>query len=146
MAVELGALSVMETGRCQMRQPPEAEEDDQEEPIQTRAVRDHGAFEVPAAPLEILEGRFNGLITNDKFCLSRHVRLKLTWSRYPLRLRLCARASGAYLPGESAHVGTHRGGSYETTMAHPSPDTPPVGRATTLGPRLPTPFGVDDAK
>jgi hypothetical protein len=29
---------------------------------------------------------FNGLITNDKFCLSRHISLRLTWSRAPLCL------------------------------------------------------------
>jgi hypothetical protein len=59
----------------------------------------------------------NGLITNDKFCLSRHVSLKLTWSRYPLRLRLCTRASGTCLPGESAHVSTHRGEGYDPHSA-----------------------------
>jgi len=30
---------------------------------------------------------FNGLITNDKFCLSRQGELQLTWWRRPLRLR-----------------------------------------------------------
>jgi site-specific DNA recombinase len=30
---------------------------------------------------------FNGLITNDKFCLTRRGQLKLTWWRRPLRLR-----------------------------------------------------------
>jgi hypothetical protein len=35
----------------------------------------------------ISEGLFNGLITNDKFCLIRRGQLKLTWWRRPLRLR-----------------------------------------------------------
>jgi hypothetical protein len=57
----------------------------------------HFIFDLPEAVL-------NGLITNDKFCLSRHIRLRLTWSRYPLRLRLLTQASGRYLPGGSAQV------------------------------------------
>jgi len=96
--------------------------------------------------LEEAEGVFNGLITNDKFCMSRHISLRLTWSRFPLRLRFPARASGTYLPGESAHVGAHRGGSHETAMAHTSPGAPPAGWATTVGPGLPTPAGLDDAE
>ena len=37
--------------------------------------------------LTIAESFFNGLITNDKFCLTRRGQLKLTWWRRPLRLR-----------------------------------------------------------
>jgi hypothetical protein len=85
---------------------------------------------------------FNGLITNDKFCLTRHVRLRLRWSRAPLRLPTQARMT--YLSGESAQVHAHRGGGHETAMVHPSPGNPLSGRATTVGSRLPTPAGVDD--
>ncbi len=35
----------------------------------------------------VAEDKLNGLITNDKFCLSRWVALKLSWWRRPLRLR-----------------------------------------------------------
>ena len=35
----------------------------------------------------IAEEKFNGLITNDKFCLTRYGELKLKWWRRPLRLR-----------------------------------------------------------
>jgi hypothetical protein len=87
---------------------------------------------------------FNGLITNDKFCLTRHISLRLTWSRSPLRI--ATQASATYLPGENAHVRAHRGGGHETAMAYPSPGAAPVGRATTVGPRLPTPAGLDDAE
>jgi hypothetical protein len=42
-----------------MRQPPEAAKDDQEQPIAARAVRHHRPFQVPAAPLQIVKGRFD---------------------------------------------------------------------------------------
>lgn len=35
----------------------------------------------------VCEEGLNGLITNDKFCLSRQGELQLTWWRRPLRLR-----------------------------------------------------------
>jgi hypothetical protein len=38
-------------------------------------------------PLGVAESLFNGLITNDKFCLTRWRELNLTWRRRPLRLR-----------------------------------------------------------
>jgi hypothetical protein len=37
--------------------------------------------------LGVAEGELNGIITNDKFCLSRQGELQLTWWRRPLRLR-----------------------------------------------------------
>ena len=40
---------------------------------------------LPRLP-ESLE-HLNGLITNDKFCISRHSELDLSWWRRPLRLR-----------------------------------------------------------
>ena len=42
-----------------MRQPPEAEKDHQEQPIQTRAVGEHGPFQIPAATFQVLEGGFD---------------------------------------------------------------------------------------
>ena len=42
-----------------MRQPPEAEKDDEEQPIEARSVGDDRPFQVPAAPLQILKGRFD---------------------------------------------------------------------------------------
>lgn len=39
------------------------------------------------AGLEDFMKTLNGLITNDKFCLSRQGELQLTWWRRPLRLR-----------------------------------------------------------
>ena len=37
--------------------------------------------------LGISKEKLNGLLTNDKFCLSRYGRLHLNWWRRPLRLR-----------------------------------------------------------
>src|SRR5579871_6121139 len=37
--------------------------------------------------LGIPEGKLNGTIPNDKFCMSRILQLTLDWSRRPLRLR-----------------------------------------------------------
>src|SRR5437764_13161489 len=36
---------------------------------------------------DAFEEHFNGTITNDKFCLSRTGRLRLSWWRLPLRAR-----------------------------------------------------------
>jgi hypothetical protein len=86
----------------------------------------------------------NGLITNDKFCLTRHINLRLTWSRSPLPP--LPQASRIYLPVESTQADAQWGGGHETAMARPAPGGPPAGRATTLGSRLPTPAGVDDVE
>ena len=37
--------------------------------------------------LAFLDTGFNGLITNDKFCMSRRGELQLSWWRRPLKLR-----------------------------------------------------------
>ena len=66
-------------------------------------------------------GHFNGLITNDKFCLSRPGRLSLSWSRRPRRL-LRADAKADYPPNDIGHCG----GTYETPMARmPATDSHP---------------------
>ena len=44
-------------------------------------------MEVKTTAFLVGEERFNGLITNDKFCLTRRGELELTWWRRPLRLR-----------------------------------------------------------
>jgi hypothetical protein len=35
----------------------------------------------------LLDARFNGLVTKDKFCLTRTITYPLSWWRRPLRLR-----------------------------------------------------------
>ncbi len=67
---------------------------------------------VPAGPgpaLEVVQAQaglqlavvmLDGLITNDKFCCVRRVRLSLTWWRRPLRLRASVLQSDVALAGE----------------------------------------------
>src|SRR6266542_5677369 len=43
---------------------------------------DHEAAQPPG--FHGLEGGLNGLLTNDKFCWTRHAQLRLTWWRRPL--------------------------------------------------------------
>jgi len=59
---------------------------------------------VPGA-LEQFEVRLNGLITNDKFCFIRTAQLKLTWSRFPLRLRSRSTGRAEGQPENKGHQG-----------------------------------------
>ncbi len=58
---------------------------------------------------------FNGLITNDKFCMSRTTRLQLSWWRLPRNARQTISAgvespvtgnTAEYLPQQEAHEET----------------------------------------
>jgi hypothetical protein len=85
------------------------------------------------------ESAFNGLITNDKFCLTRTGRLTLTWSRR--RPQSPDRPTGdATYPSDG---NSHRGGTYETPVEHsPRTETGP-GWSTPMGPGLPVPSAMD---
>ena len=50
--------------------------------------------------LGIFNRYFDGLITNDKFCCVRRLRLRLTWWHRPLRLRVSALQADVALVGE----------------------------------------------
>jgi hypothetical protein len=50
--------------------------------------------------LGILDRYFDGLITNDKFCCVRRLRLSLAWWHRPLRLRASALQTDVALVGE----------------------------------------------
>ena len=89
-------------------------------------------------PFQLLVPRLNGLITNDKFCMSRAVRLKLTWSRRPLRLRRPSTGESTYPLNENNRCG----GADETPMANSSKSAAETGRATPMGPSLPTPSAM----
>src|SRR5262249_20038164 len=93
--------------------------------------------------LEEAEAALNGLFTNDKFCLSRPVALRLTWSRRPLRGRRAHPASATYPPRTSISESTRRGGPHAPPMAPASPDTPSSRRAAPVEPGVPTTRGVD---
>ncbi len=74
---------------------------------------------VQSAVLSVFEIFFNGLITNDKFCMSRTARLQLSWWRLPRKARQTSSDEGEssvkgnmqhYLPQQETHE--------ETTMEH----------------------------
>jgi hypothetical protein len=79
----------------------------------------------------------DGLITKDKFCMTRYGRLALSWFRY---LKSMARQEigepvdpPTYPPTEV----THRGGAHEAPVARPPKYGGESGRPTPLGPSLP---------
>jgi hypothetical protein len=57
--------------------------------VNTRGLRGTVGVEAQAL-LHKPEGMLNGMITNDKFCLTRRGALELSWWRRPLRLRNAA--------------------------------------------------------
>src|SRR5262245_9568251 len=80
----------------------------------------------------------NGLITNDKFCLSRISPSRLSWARRPPRRRAHHQATTGYFHNDSEHCG----GAYETSVAHKASIAGEQGRSTAVGSRLPTPASV----
>jgi hypothetical protein len=73
------------------------------------------------------------LITNDKFCMSRFGRLKLSRRKRPFEFRGDLGAEPAYPPGEISH----HGGEHDTSMESlPSGETT-HGRAASMGSGLP---------
>ena len=91
-------------------------------------LRDHRARSRSAS------GR-DGLIANDKFCLVRRTRLRLSWSRLSLRDRS---ARGSAASAESLLTG----GTDAMPMDRSSDDTAGPGRPTPLGPGLPGGAGL----
>jgi len=86
-------------------------------------------------------GDVNGLITNDKFCVSRVARLQLTWSRYEVwRPRTAALKTS---PSVEIHF---CGGCHETTMADSSADDGVNGRPAAMGSSLPMAAGVEPTR
>ena len=92
--------------------------------------------------MELAVATLNGLITNDKFCMSRMGRLKLSWSRYPLRLRGQSMGQPVYPPDETSR----RGGNRETPMEDLPPGERVPGRAAAVGSRLPVPSAMGQGK
>ena len=80
------------------------------------------------------DGSLNGLIANDKFCLTRLIRLRLSWPRARVGPRVSV-ASQA--PGEATHCGE----AHETAaarMARPAQQRGGGHGPAALGPGLPT--------
>src|SRR5687767_7948413 len=85
---------------------------------------------------------FNGLITNDKFCLSRTGRLTLNWWRYPLRRR----ADVSKGPGTVPDLERDRGGADEAPLASAPPDAAGGRRSTAVGPGIHAHPGLEPAR
>ena len=85
------------------------------------------------------KGAFNGLITNDKFCLTRYGQLQLSWSRYVCYLHGKAKRASVYPADEHAHLG----GTDETPVADPPHHDAPCQRPAALGSRLSEPSAMD---
>ena len=101
-------------------------------------VQDHCQIEPPLCGRHISD--INGMITNDKFCLSRNGQLQLSWSR--IGLYECRRSQRPKVGYPSRNT-DHSGGKCETTMASSSPDQSEIGRAATLGSGLSTATEVE---
>jgi hypothetical protein len=70
--------------------PPASQHQRQHQAINPFSPIQPGLFEVKALTFQIPKGFINGMITNDKFCLTRWGALELSWWRRPLRLRNAA--------------------------------------------------------
>ena len=78
---------------------------------------------------DMADDGLNGLITNDKFCLSRPGRLSLSWWRYPLRLRDPAPKGADPVPDLEGD----RGGGHEAPLAGSPSDAAGFGRSPAVG-------------
>src|SRR5262249_8679105 len=106
------------------------------------AVAAPGALS-PARVRSLADG-VNGLITNDKCCLTRHGRLSLTWPRSHPLPRAWRPESAAYAPRDDCH---RRGGPHASPsrarVAPASSTVPSPGRAAALGSGVSSPAAVD---
>jgi hypothetical protein len=75
----------------------------------------------------------NGLITNDKFCMSRISPARVRWARRPPQRRALP-AMTDYLHNDPEHCG----GGHETPVAHPASVPGGRGRRAAMGSGLPT--------
>ena len=93
----------------------------------------------PEFLLQLLVHLLNGLIANDKFCLTRTLRLRLSYSR----------ARGRVLPSAPVQLSSgvpHRGEDYAASAAYLAPPAHGCAygdRPAALGPGLPAPPAMD---
>jgi hypothetical protein len=82
----------------------------------------------------------NGMITTDKFCMSRSAQLQLVSSRYDVYLQRQARTAQVPLLDEIPH----RGGDYDTAaVAHPATNEAAPRRPAALGSGVSVPPAMD---
>jgi hypothetical protein len=85
-------------------------------------------------------GNINGLITNDKFCMIRHAKLKLrAQPSYPLCYHPAYQPESRYPSDETFHPG----GNHEASMADSQTVQTLPRWTTTLGSRLSIPPAMD---
>jgi hypothetical protein len=84
----------------------------------------------PGSALDPAVVLLDGLITNDKFCLVRRTRLRLSWSRLALRCRSAR-------PDAAVAESLPQGGTDAMPMDGTPDDAAGSGRPTPLGPGLP---------
>ena len=94
--------------------------------------------------LLLIDAGFNGTITNDKFCMSRTGRLRLSWWRLPLMARETVTQAVEY-PSEGTNVerclqeDTHE----ETAMDHSALRSEVCRGAVSMGSELPVSCPVE---
>jgi hypothetical protein len=88
---------------------------------QARAFKGQFGFAIP-------DRDFNGLITNDKFCMTRTGQLQLSHWRRPLRLRASTSVQKVYSDSEKSEYG----GNHETPVEDFSRSTGISGRTAPL--------------
>jgi hypothetical protein len=107
------------------------------------ATETHGGgegFEPARGPVPLLDTPmvlFNGMVTNDKFCLIRRCQVQLRWSRQPYRFRP---RKPDYLLDETSHWE----GSHDTPLAGTTAIPANGGRGTAMGSGVPIPAAMDD--
>jgi hypothetical protein len=87
IAVHQAAVPLLDRPGAEGEQPDIQKHDGQGQTREAQEISEMGSLEVKTVPFQVAEHLFNGLITNDKFCLTRWGELQLSWWRRPLRLR-----------------------------------------------------------
>jgi hypothetical protein len=85
----------------------------------------------------------DGLIAKDKFCMTRHEQLTLSFSHYELYTARMRRKEPANSPTYPPYQSTDHGGVNEAPVARPSGGDGTSGRPAAMGPSLPEPPSVN---
>src|SRR5215471_12911825 len=97
------------------------------------------APEIMALPINRQKHFINGLVTNDKFCMSRQSQITLHWSRKPYHSHP---RKSAYAPAEIAQ----QGGYHETPLADTASVSGDSRRHASVGPSLSTSPAMEPAE